>query len=53
MLENGTILDGKYEILKLIDRGGTSSVYLAMNPKLNKQLVIKEIDNRFETERVL
>ena len=53
MLENGTILDGKYEILKLIDRGGTSSVYLAMNPKLNQQWVIKEIDNRFDTERVL
>ena len=53
MLENGTILDGKYEILKLIDRGGTSSVYLAMMPKLNNQLVIKEIDNRFDTERVL
>ncbi len=56
MLENGTVLDEKYEILKLIDRGGTSTVYLAMNQKLNQQWVVKEIDNSHNTldaERVL
>ena len=56
MLENGTILDDKYEILKLIDRGGTSTVYLAMNQKLNQQWLIKEVDNTqnvIDTERVL
>lgn len=53
MLENGTILDEKYEILKQIDQGGTSAVYLAMNPKLNQPWVIKEIDNRYDTERIL
>lgn len=53
MLENGTVLDEKYEILKQIDRGGTSAVYLAMNPKLNQPWVIKEIDNRYDTERIL
>lgn len=56
MLENGTVLDEKYEILKQIGRGGTSTVYLAMNQKLNQQWVIKEIDNTQNTidmERVL
>lgn len=43
MLRVGTILDGKYEIIKQIGKGGTSLVYLAMNQKLNQQWVIKEI----------
>ena len=46
MLENGTIIDGKYEILKQLGRGGTATVYLAMNQKLNQQWVIKEISHR-------
>lgn len=56
MLENGTVLEGKYEILKEIGRGGTSIVYLAMNQKLNQQWVIKEIDyerNPIDGRRVL
>lgn len=56
MLENGSVLGGKYEILKQIGRGGTSTVYLAMNQKLNQQWVIKEIDSTQEAidmERVL
>ena len=39
----GTIVDGKYEILKEIGRGGMSTVYLAMNQRLNQQWAIKEI----------
>lgn len=39
----GTILDGKYEILREIGHGGMSIVYLAMDVKLNKQWAIKEI----------
>lgn len=56
MLENGIVLGEKYEILKQIGRGGTSTVYLAMNQKLNQQWVIKEIDNTqnaLDMERVL
>lgn len=56
MLKIGTVLDGKYEILKQIGKGGTSVVYLAMNQKLNQQWVIKEIDNTqqsIDMERVL
>lgn len=43
MTERGTVIDGKYEILKEIGRGGMSIVYLAMDKRLNKQWAIKEI----------
>ena len=43
MTEIGTVIDGKYEILKEIGRGGMSIVYLAMDKHLNKQWAIKEI----------
>lgn len=39
----GSIIDGKYEILKQIGKGGMSVVYLAMDKRLNKQWAIKEI----------
>lgn len=41
--EIGTVVDGKYEILKLIGTGGMSYVYLAMDKRLNKQWAVKEI----------
>ena len=43
MTRVGTILDGKYEILKKIGQGGMSIVYLAMDTHLNKQWAVKEI----------
>lgn len=39
----GTVIDGKYEILKEIGHGGMSTVYLAMDKRLNKQWAVKEI----------
>lgn len=39
----GSVVDGKYEILKEIGRGGMSVVYLAMDKRLNKQWAVKEI----------
>lgn len=48
MLRVGTVLDGKYEIIKQIGKGGTSLVYLAMNQKLNQQWVIKEIRSELD-----
>ena len=39
----GSVIDGKYEILKLIGKGGMSEVYLAMDKNLNKQWAVKEI----------
>lgn len=43
MTRVGTVLGGKYEILKKIGQGGMSIVYLAMDIRLNKQWAIKEI----------
>lgn len=40
MAERGTIIEGKYEVLKLIGKGGMSKVYLAMDKNLNKQWAI-------------
>ncbi|WP_255247537.1 serine/threonine protein kinase [Paucisalibacillus globulus] len=40
----GSVIDGKYEILKMIGKGGMSKVYLAMDQRLNKQWAVKEID---------
>lgn len=42
MARLGEIIDGKYEILREIGRGGMSIVYLAMDRRLNKQWAIKE-----------
>ena len=39
----GTVIEDKYEVLKLIGQGGMSFVYLAMDKHLNKQWAIKEI----------
>ncbi len=43
MTEIGTVIEGKYEILKEIGKGGMSIVYLAMDKRLNKQWAVKEI----------
>lgn len=46
MTEIGTVIDGKYEILTEIGRGGMSVVYLAMDTHLNKQWAVKEIKKK-------
>lgn len=43
MLDEGTLVDGKYKILSEIGRGGMSVVYLAINEKANKTWAIKEV----------
>jgi serine/threonine-protein kinase len=43
MAKIGEVIDGKYEILKQIGKGGMSRVYLAMDRRLNKQWAVKEI----------
>ncbi len=43
MAQIGSVIDGKYEILTEIGRGGMSIVYLAMDTHLNKQWAVKEI----------
>lgn len=56
MLEKGFVLEDRFEILKQIGEGGTSTVYLAINQKLNQQWVVKEISTPRQskiTQRVL
>ena len=48
MAEIGTIIQNKYEILKLVGKGGMSKVYLAMDQNLNKQWAVKEIEKHPE-----
>lgn len=43
MTKTGTVIEGKYEILKQVGEGGMSVVYLAMDKRLNKQWAVKEI----------
>ncbi|MED3561207.1 protein kinase domain-containing protein [Bacillus xiapuensis] len=46
MIKTGAVIDDRYEILKEIGRGGMSVVYLAMDNRLNKSLVVKDICKR-------
>lgn len=49
----GSIIENKYEILRLIGQGGMSKVYLAMDLRLNKQWAIKEINDCIEDKDFL
>ena len=51
MLRPGDILDNKYEILKLVGKGGMSKVWLAMDLNLNKQWAVKEINKASSSYR--
>lgn len=51
MTEIGSIIDGKYEVLKQIGKGGMSIVYLAMDQRLNKQWAVKEIFKKGNGEK--
>lgn len=42
MANIGEVIDGKYEIVRQIGRGGMSIVYLAMDKRLSKQWAVKE-----------
>lgn len=52
MLQIGSILDDKYEILHRIGKGGTAKVYLAMNTKMNQQWVVKEVSRKIGKTKV-
>jgi serine/threonine protein kinase len=53
LIKIGTIIDDRYEILKEIGRGGMSIVYLAMDNRLNKSLVVKDIRKRAGSDNEL
>lgn len=43
MLQIGSVLDGKYEILREVGHGGMSVVYQAINVRANKIWAVKEV----------
>lgn len=43
MLEIGSLVDGKYKVLRVVGQGGMSVVYQAVNEKANKIWAIKEV----------
>lgn len=43
MLAVGSLVDGKYKILRVVGKGGMSVVYQAVNEKANKIWAIKEV----------
>lgn len=44
MIQDGEILDGMYQIIREIGRGGTGIIYLAYHLRLQKRVVVKKID---------
>lgn len=46
MTDIGTVIEGKYEILKEIGHGGMSVVYLANDTHLNRNWAIKEVKKK-------
>ena len=44
----GTIIDGKYKLLKLIGQGGTFKVFLAMDVRLNKIWAVKILRDDYQ-----
>lgn len=43
MLENGSLIDGKYKILNQVGQGSMGTVYMAINERANKTWAIKEV----------
>jgi serine/threonine protein kinase len=50
MLNPGQILDGKYEIIKVLGRGGMGTVYLSKNSRLGNLWAIKEISSQWKNQ---
>lgn len=48
MLNIGYILDGKYEVLKILGCGGMGTVYLCRNNRLGNLWAIKEVTNEWK-----
>lgn len=43
MLVSGTVVDSKYEIIKVLDQGGMGVIYLANQPDLNRLVILKTL----------
>lgn len=43
MLKNGDVIDGMYQVIREIGKGGTGVIYLGFHLRLQKQIVLKRI----------
>ncbi|MGO9571304.1 MAG: serine/threonine protein kinase [Desulfomonilaceae bacterium] len=50
LLENGTVLNGKWEILEHIATGGKGEVYCARQTNLDREVVVKTISTEYLAE---
>jgi len=48
MLNPGQMLDGKYEIIKVLGRGGMGTVYLCKNNRLGNFWAVKEVNGQWK-----
>ena len=54
MLELGTMLSGRYEVLKRVGSGGMADVYMAKDHKLNRNVAVKVLKSEYvENEKFL
>jgi eukaryotic-like serine/threonine-protein kinase len=51
MIESGTVVDGRYEVLSRIGAGGMADVYLARDQLLGRQVAVKLLQHRFAEDQ--
>jgi beta-lactam-binding protein with PASTA domain len=51
MIEQGTVIDGRYEVLSRIGTGGMADVYLARDQLLGRQVAVKLLHHRFAEDQ--
>jgi serine/threonine protein kinase len=51
MIESGTVIDGRYEVLSRIGTGGMGDVYLARDQLLGRQVAVKLLHHRFAEDQ--
>ncbi len=51
MVEAGTVIDGRYEVLSRIGSGGMADVYLAQDALLGRQVALKLLQHRFAQDQ--
>ncbi len=51
MVEAGTVIDGRYEVLSRIGAGGMADVYLARDQLLGRQVAVKLLQHRFAEDQ--
>ncbi len=51
MIDPGTVIDGRYEVLSRIGTGGMADVYLARDQLLGRQVAVKLLQHRFAEDQ--